>query len=606
MKQKIGKYLQNQSLKGELIPIFMLASLFCKFVLVHLFSHVAFTQGAFLTTTGFLLLIYAILLLFSLQKRKITLYFIDLFLSVFLLAELLYMDYFRTPLKVFTFYQITNLNGLGESIFYLFHPIYLLFFLDLLLLIKPVFFKKHKNGRNIRLAICLVIISFLFILVKPVKVVWIDKVSDPFRTFDALDVVKAYGLIGHHLLDFYQAVADSDRNLTEEEKDLIEKWFAERNEQVRKNGNSPYFSFAKNKNLILIQVESFQSFVINQKVLGQEITPTINQLLKNSLYFPNIYPQTVEGNSSDAELLTQTSLYPVKQGATFFRFPNNTYHSLAHLLNQKGYESIAIHADEATFWNRHLVFPKLGFHKFYAIDDFNEDEMIGMGLGDQSMFRQTLPILQNTKQPFYSFIITLTSHVPFTIPEDKKVLNIPKEIENTNLGNYFHSIHYLDQALSSFLAGLRENGLLEQSVIVIYGDHDGIFPKDKKDVEQWVGMEISKEDWIRSYMGIPLIIYHPSLPGKTNHLVGGQIDILPTIADILGMDHDETYYMMGQNLLVAKEGVAIVPKGDYSDQALLITDENITQLPENNMDLSIANYIIKGDYFKNKKNDKTN
>jgi len=600
MKGKIETALQQIHFPPEWLSILLAVCIFLKFIMVHLLNGIVFTQGAFLVTFGTILAIYGIFSFFTLQARKIGLYIVDFCLSVFLLAETLYMSYFHTPLKFFTLYQVTNLNGLGGSVLYLLHPLHILFFLDLLLLFKPVFMQRHSGPGNIKLAALLLLGGCLFAAAKPVKVVWIDNM--PFRTMDALDAVKAYGIVGHHVIDLYNVITDwQTKELTEQEKKQIQTWFAEKNREEKNEGQSPYFGIGKNKNLIFIQVESFQAFVLNQKVNGQEITPFLNRIVKDGMYFSNIYPQTVEGNSSDAELLTQTSLYPVKQGATFFRFPNNTYHSLAKLLREKGYHTFAIHGDEETFWNRNMVYPHLGFEKFYAIDDLKQDDIIGMGLSDKSTFRQSLPILEKADQPFYSLIITLTSHVPFTIPEDEQSLSLPKELENTPIGNYLQSIRYMDESIALFIKGLEESGLLDDSLIVIYGDHDGLFQKDKGEVEKWLKREISDEEWVRSFMQIPFIIYHPGMEPKVIDTIGGQIDILPTVADLMGIEKEKTYYMMGKNLFLQEDGKAVIPKGDYADEGILITRDKITPLPENYPDLTVADLVIRSDYFKDKK-----
>ncbi|GMN99850.1 LTA synthase family protein [Parageobacillus thermoglucosidasius] len=592
-------------LKKEKYYIILLLFMFFKTVLFHMFTKIEMNKGAIMTTVGIIVVIYSLTSFFSSRAKKIVLYIFNVFLSLVLLIDILYFNYFGTPITVYTFYQINNLSGLGGSIYYLFNYTYLFLFIDLFFIIKWVFIKRENSNLPYKVGLMLLSMGLLIVLVKPIKLMYIDKKDNPFRTFDALDLVKNYGIFGHHMLDTYFAVKDLNQELSINEIKKIDKWFKEKNKNQSNTGVPTYFSFGKDKNLIIIQVESLQNFVINQKINGQEITPTINKILKNSIYFPNFYPQTIHGNSSDAELLTQTSLFPIDRGSVYFRFPNNKYYfSLPYLLKRQGYYTLAIHGDEGTFWNRNQVYPNMGFDKFITIDDFKQDEMIGMGLGDKSMFKQSLKILERAKQPFYSFIITLTNHVPFDIPSYEKKLTIPNELKDTNLGNYLQSVRYTDEAIKLFIEGLKKKNMLQNSIIILYGDHNGIFYKDKNQLEEWLKKPINDEEWIRNYMRVPFIIYNPNIPGKTIETIGGQIDVLPTISYLMGLEKESTQFTMGHNLFGVKkeESAVIIPKGDYFDKSIYLTSTTIYKSldKEQQEALEISNLIIKGNYFNHK------
>jgi len=549
-----------------------------------------------LTTLGLVLIVSSFSYLFERHKRKYFLFLLNLIISIVLLADCLYYRYFNVPITVYTLLQVTNLQGLGGSVTSLFKLGDLLFLLDLPFMFFLYSAAPAPAGSNKRAFVVMLASGMLITFTIPL-LLFVAEVN-PFRRYDATGHVRFYGPLGHHVLDTAYFFRDRNISLTPQEKNDIKLWFAGKEQNQSNLISSSFKSIGKGQNLIMIQVESLQNFVINQKIDGESITPNLNGLLKYSIYFPNFYPQTVEGNSSDAELLVNTSLYPVQKGSTFFRYPENKYHSLAWMLKKENYSTIAIHGDERTYWNRDKVYPNLGFDSFKSLEDFKLGEKIGMGLSDHSMFRQSIPILKETDSPFFAFIITLTSHMPFEMPKEKENLNLSAPVEDTLLGNYLQSINYADRAIGYFLDRLKENALLENSIIVIYGDHDGM--RDEEEIEKLCNRRISKEEWIRKYTPVPLIIYNPSLEGQEMEIIGGQVDLLPTLAYLMGIGRSEyEKYAMGQNLLTTRKGFAMLPSGDYEKRELYITKQQIKTTFDSHQRemLRISDLVIRSDFY---------
>jgi len=287
----------------------------------------------------------------------------------------------------------------------------------------------------------------------------------------------------------------------------------------------------------------------------------------------------VASGSSDAEFLFNTSIYPLKKGSVFFRYPNNEYHSLPAILENKGYDNIVLHGDEYVFWNRHFAFPNLGFNKYISEIDMDIDDIIGMGLSDASFFNQSLDYLIENNQPFYSYLITLTSHVPFIIPDNESDLEFAESISE-ELGRYYKSINYVDRQIGYFINKLEKHGLLGDSLIVIFGDHDGYHRYYEKTDDP---MDIR----------VPLIMYNPEIDGKTFDVYGGQIDIFPTIADLLGIPSEEySEWIMGKNLFNTENGFAVLRNGEIVGSNE--NQEHHLQGPE------IADLLIRGNYFRKK------
>ncbi|KQU58403.1 hypothetical protein ASG66_15330 [Bacillus sp. Leaf406] len=568
--------------------------LFFKVILFHSFTDTPLSSGVFSTSIGFLLACYGLSFLFSGKWRLAFSGLISLLVSFVFLSNAVYLDYYSSPITLSIFGQMANLGGLGDSITYLFKFRYLLFVVDLVVL--PFFlwstFPYTKKRSMVKGVIPFLTLGLLFLVMKPAKLIFVDRMENPVQAYDSLDHVVQYGLIGHHMLDSYSYVRDRNYKLSDDDRKRIGMVFA----AERDPADHPYKTYGKGKNLIMIQVESLQSFVLNEEIGGKEITPTMNRMMKHSLSFPHFYAQTIAGNSSDAEFLTQTALYPLKSGSVFFRYPSNTYHSIGNSLKKDGYSTLGVHADEKTFWNRHLMYPSLGFGDYKTIEQFPQKELVGMGVGDKEMFTETAGILKEQPSPFYSLIVTLTNHMPYDLPVEKQSLSLPKEVNGTLLGDYLQTVRYTDEAIGLFLKELESDGLLEDSIIVLYGDHNGIFERDKSLIEKWKGKSISNEEWYREYATVPFMIYNPGIKGKEIDAYGGQVDVYPTIASIMGTSYTSG---LGENLLDSPSGTVVIPSGGYVTKSLMIGKDRIVEglgAEEQEM-LNTSELIIKGDFL---------
>ena len=296
----------------------------------------------------------------------------------------------------------------------------------------------------------------------------------------------------------------------------------------------------------------------------------MNNLIKEGLYFPNIYEQVNEGTSSDADLMINTSMYPLRRGSTFFRYPGAAYNSLPNLLEEEGYDTAAIHPDKGSFWNYASGLRGIGFDTFIDYYSFEIDEEIGLGLSDESYFRQVVPMLKDLKNPFYAFTVTLTSHGPFDLPEEKRALEIDETLDENILGGYFQSINYTDRQIGNFLSQLDKEGLLDNTVIVIEGDHTGVHKYYNSAIET---LE-NPEDWYldNGHHTVPFIIWSKGMDkGKIFDTIGGQVDIMPTILYLMGIDNEKYINTaLGRNLLNTNKSFAVLTD-------LTVVGENLTE-----------------------------
>ena len=319
----------------------------------------------------------------------------------------------------------------------------------------------------------------------------------------------------------------------------------------------PYRSIASGRNVITVQVEALQNFVIGALYNGQELTPNLNRLIAgDTLYFDHYYYQIGGGNTADAEFAVNNSLYAPEAEAAYSKYPNNTYYSMATLLKDHGYKSAtAFHGYTASFWNRNVAYPGQGFDAYLSGDDFyaNPTEATGMGVTDAEFFRKAVDYLSEKEGPFYAFLITLTSHYPFQIGAQYQTLKLETADIGTLYGNYLQSIHYADYAIGELITALKDAGLYESSVITIYGDHFGL-PVYQNDVRASVTKFIGKSYTYVEHFNVPLIIHTPgSALNETVSNVGGHIDVMPTLLHLLGIDNEKGI-MLGYNILETEDG----------------------------------------------------
>lgn len=537
--------------------------------------------------------------LFKSKGRIIYLFTIDLFITILTLIDVMYFRGFLTVPSVLIITQTANLDNLGGTLNSMISPIDIIFFLDFIILGLYVFFarKIYKTSvkRNLKAFLVVLIIPLIYIFYVPfnINVLNNEDVDNAylFSGYDPTNTTKYFSSFGYHLIDLYTVYRDSrPYTLTEKEEDSISKYYNWKNENLPDN---EYAGLSKGKNLIVIQVESLESFLIGKEINDQKITPSLDNLISKGIYFPNIYEQVNEGTSSDCDLMINTSLLPLRRGSTFFRYPNTKYNSLPLILQSNGYETASIHPDKGSFWNyANALKGGIAFENFFDYYTFNPDEQIGMGISDKSYFTQVIPKLKDLKTPFYAHTITLTNHGPFDLPQELRQLSLDTELNSNELGGYFESVHYTDAQIGAFIDNLDKEGILDNSIIVITGDHTGVHKYYNHSIEQLS----NKLDW---YMDngnpkVPFIIYDKSIKeGKTIDTIGGQIDIMPTVLSLLGVDNNKYQNTtLGRNLLNTNRSYAVLTNGTIKGDNLSSDDEDII---ESSLDLS--DKIIRSNYF---------
>ena len=382
-------------------------------------------------------------------------------------------------------------------------------------------------------------------------------------------VVEQLGPFGYHAYDAWNYARSTwwrPHASDDEMQDALE-WFAGR-APLRAAAGTPSFGLARGDNLIVVQVESLQDFAVDFEIGGRDVMPHLRQWSGDAIRFTQVTDETSEGRTSDAEFTTMASLLPLDHGAAAFRYPGNQYVALPRVLREHGYATLSAVPFEPGFWNRRVMHRAYGFDRSLFESDFQMTEQIGWGLNDRDFLQQMVPRLERVPQPFAAWMITLSLHHPFAdFPARHKTLALGP-LEGTSFGNYLHTMRFFDGALDDFIAALSRDGLLDRSVVVVFGDHDAGFARTEQVAAAMHigGDEVSwtLNDRVPWFIRLPTGDAASDLRGKRT-MPAGQTDFAPTILGLLGIDAGSLPYV-GRNLLGAPGDAPIVrPYGDWLD-----------------------------------------
>ncbi|HZG71449.1 MAG TPA: LTA synthase family protein, partial [Chondromyces sp.] len=499
------------------------------------------------------------------RKSYIWMIVIDVLLSFWLYANIVYYRFFTDFITMPTLTQTDNAGDLGGSILTLMQPYDVLYFIDTLILIGLLLSKKVKP-EPVKLGyrkIVTVFATAAILFSVNLGLAEADRPQLLTRTFDRNYIVKYLGMYNFTIYDAVQSTKSSTQRAMADSSDITEVInFTKSNYAAP---NPKYFGVAEGRNVIYVHLESIQEFIINYKLNGQEVTPFLNSLTRdqNTFYFDNFFHQTGQGKTADAEFMLENSLFGLPQGSAFSMKGHNTYQAAPAILDQQGYTSAVFHGNTKSFWNRDEIYKSFGFDKFFDSSYYSmkEEDVVNYGLKDKPFFKESIPLLETVEQPFYAKFITLTNHFPFTLDEDEATIEKHTTGDKT-VDGYFQTARYLDESLEQFFTYLKEAGLYENSMIVLYGDHYGISDNHNKAMSTVLGEEVGKFENAQ-LQRVPLFIHIPGVEGGVQHQYGGQIDLLPTVLHLLGMDSKE-YVHLGTDLFSAEHD-PVVPfrNGDF-------------------------------------------
>ena len=530
-----------------------------------------------LTEIPFFIIVFSLIEWLA-SKRKILYYMIaNLLITVIYFAVLMYYKYYGVIATYHALQQADKVTKVGESTYSLITPYYLFIFVDivffLFFMFRPKYIAKWKARGSVRMnrpvLLGVTVASIALCLFN----IWPNHAS-----MNEIKKAESMGILNYEL---YTLFADT----TEDEKLIDSKEITQQAVNETKGITEPaaplYYGTDKGKNLIVVQMESFQNFLIGLTIDGQEITPNINKLVKENTYFNNFYTNAGQGTTSDAEFAVNTSFYvPKNEPATSSDYMKKAVPSLPKLMSANGYDTATFHTNSVEFWNRTDLYKAIGFDKYYDQAFYGDEDHIAFGSSDEVLFAKTVPELAKMDaedKPFYAMVISMSAHHPFKIPEEKYKMTLPERYEGTLLGDYIRAQNYADYAMGQFLDELKASGVWDDSLVVFYGDHQGVpmytLGSDEKElINGLVGHEYGYTDMFN----IPFIVHSPSaaLPAEMSQ-TGGQVDILPTVANLLGVSvqnqlhFGEDLFNQQSNLLPVRH---FLPTGSFiNDKSIYVT-----------------------------------
>jgi len=338
---------------------------------------------------------------------------------------------------------------------------------------------------------------------------------------------------------------------------------------------SELFGVAAGRNVILIQAESLSSYPLDLVIGGALVTPSLSAFARESLHFVDFYDQTWSGGTSDGEFTALQSLHPVRGAAVSYRYADRQYRALPAVLTERGYFTASACGAAGGFWNMKTIHARLGFQRSYFEDSYAVDERVNGWMADHLFFEQTVPRVVAQKRPFMTFLVSSSNHHPFDTPPQHRHLRLPRTLQRSELGDYLQSVRYFDEAFGQLVRLLRSSGLLDESIVVLYGDHKGYVGDIDAATTRVNAKQRSHEIWLLRRR-VPLIVRlpHGSHAG-VRHETGGHLDIAPTILALLGIDVRRSV-MLGRDLSSGPPGLVVFRDGSFVTRSEVLIRDNAT------------------------------
>ncbi len=376
---------------------------------------------------------------------------------------------------------------------------------------------------------------------------WMGSVYS-WRVLYWADSVKDVGLLAAHARDVARTRREALNEKTPPPEELS-KLLGFVKKRTHRGVLLKDFGLARGANLLLVQIEGMQAWVMDTRVKSEPITPFLNQLKEGALYFENLWDQTGASSTSDCEYLVLNSLHPLARGAVAFRRADNNFVALPGVLRDRGYQTMSAHAYARGMWNRAKLHPRYGFERSLFRKELGAGPKIGWGIGDELFVERAVPQVLALQEPWFGFLVTLTSHHPYNyLTEHERRIDVGA-LKGTGLGGYVESMRYVDDAMRRLFGLLTSQGVLDRTMVVVYGDHDSKLhfggqtqrlALKELDVDRATLRLLGRRDW--RTRKIPLMIV---LPGRARvglvSTVGGQIDIAPTVLHYLGLPQPPSF-----------------------------------------------------------------
>ena len=562
MKEKINKIINT--------PYFVLIIgliLFLKTIFFY-YNTVSYTSGLdfnlVIGTISFIVVIVSLINILPNRARMVTAIIINLLLSILLFADNIYYSFSSNVLSVA---QIENLQYGGEimkTLPSLLEFKQILYFLDTIIILLLLIFKviqiRKVNEKNKWLRLFKVVYGLIAVFI--FCFISLDYVKEGVLTSYNKDVqIKNSTIYGYHIADIVNEINSASKakykNYSNFKPDYDKLKTSFENEY---GANLEYLKdIAKGKNIILVQLESIQEFVINKEINGKEITPNFNKFLHENIEFTNMHMQSYS-TTADSEHTVNTSTFPMENGMSFAKYYTNTYDDIFKIYHNNGYHTSFMHGNYPDFWNRGNVYDNMEIDRTEFKDNFADlSENINGDLSDELFYLQAVDKLDDYKKPFFAELISVSSHTPFTLEglQDRSKVTIDVgKYKGTYFGNYLESVNYADYAFGLFIDKLKEKGLYEDTVILIYGDHNGLSMYDENmlDFLKQVYPDINDIEIKLNYTRVACGLKIPGIEKLKITKPINKLDVKPTLTYLSGLQDGVS---LGMNIFANKDFVAL-------------------------------------------------
>ena len=601
----IKKYIKENILFLTYVFTCVLSSTLLRFLSMHLLENYL-SINPILADTAIIVFVGAFGYLLKPKNRFGYYLFFDILFSALCMINSVYYTFYTSFASVSMLSLTQYIASVGDAvvenvlqlkdIVYVFSPIILIAVhikLKKSKYYKKVEVKSERRRKTIRTLIGGAVITVLFlVMLSPLDI------SRFAKQWNREYVVMKFGIYVYQFNDIITSVQPKINSLFGYDK--ANKEVTEYYKNKEKSADNKYTGIFKDKNVLVIHAESIQRNLFDMSFNGQDVVPNLKRIASEGMYFSNYYPQVSVGTSSDSELTFTTSLMPTQSGTAFVSYFDRTYNSIPNLMNDMGYFTFSMHANNADFWNRRAMYEHLGYQKFYSKSDYKvtTENTIGLGLSDKEFFKQSMPKLTKINEKYdkwYGLMIMLSNHTPFSDVEHygnyevNMKETVTKEdgtteevvhpyLEGRKLGNYIKSAHYADEALGELFQELDENGLLDNTVVVIYGDHDARLPRKEYDYmynyNKETDSKLDKDDpnykEYDSYQyelgrKVPFIIWTKDMAGTDLNMevkdVMGMYDAMPTLGNMLGFYNK---YQLGHDIFdIKSDNIVVFPTGNW-------------------------------------------
>ena len=385
-------------------------------------------------------------------------------------------------------------------------------------------------------------------------------------------------------------ITDAAEPITPEKQAEIERWLASQPKHQPADSVTE-----KRSNLLIVFAESLESWVLEKKVDGKEITPCLNRLLKekSTLYAPNVLTQVKGGRSIDAQLMICSGLLPLMSGTYSSLYYDNTFYTLQKAMRGlKHSRSYLLTIDKVSTWNQGAVARSFGTDTIISYHDFKMTEAFGTHkrIGDASFFQQCREKIERGEvwkpgESVYMQFVTYSGHAPFKLPDHLRTITFPASIPE-KAADYMTTAHYTDKAIGDFVAYLKTLPQYKETIVVIVGDHEGLASYR----QELVGNPACR-GLVSNKQLTPFIVLNSPVGMRYDKFMG-QIDIYPTLLNLMQLD-TYRWHGLGQSILdPRKQGVAV---GSVMNVEGTGSDKEEERLKEAH---TVSDYMLRYDWLK--------